>query len=275
MIHLMSRTYLKNDQKTAKGICGKRVVVKNLTQAASLVDCQDCIALSRQNAGSDVEQINTECNETEPCAKDLTDQLDQMNSFAAKIRYMDMRFPRLGCGTGRRVYDIGQGKVLKLSINAKGQAQNEVEADRSMGDWYADTLPKVYDASPDNAWIVVDKATPVTKKCFMKTFNRDMETVFLYIESRIDPHAKNIIDKNDEAFLDGNEWLQELLDCIVNFDLMFRDICRKGAWGKVGDRLVIRDYGLSRYVWEEYYKPVKVNGTRYVYGEKTAKKFGK
>ena len=56
-------------------------------------------------------------------------QFKQIRSFAEKIRYCDSRLIKLGSGSGRIVYQIDDEKVLKLAKNAKGIAQNAVEAE--------------------------------------------------------------------------------------------------------------------------------------------------
>jgi len=37
--------------------------------------------------------------------------------------------PKIGSGSGRIVYDFGEGMVLKLAKNTKGVAQNNIESD--------------------------------------------------------------------------------------------------------------------------------------------------
>jgi len=48
----------------------------------------------------------------------LPDILDQLSNGA---------YPLLGTGSGRKVYDLRNGSVLKAAKNAKGYAQNQVE----------------------------------------------------------------------------------------------------------------------------------------------------
>ncbi len=210
----------------------------------------------------------------------ITDHLDSLKSFASRKRYMDRGFPFLGAGSGRRVYYIGENRVIKIAKNDRGKAQNEVESDSALHDWYGKLLPSIYDTAPDNSWLVCDKLVHVRARDFQSYFGVSMNTLFYYMEYRLDSHmgihAMELIDQVDKDSCDTNDKIQALLDAIVNFDLVFRDLTRKNAWGKLGDRLVLRDYGLTRYVWDEYYKPTKIKGvrgqnTQYVAGEKKAR----
>ena len=87
-----------------------------------------------------------------------------INSYAGRMRYADEKLPRIGSGTGRRVYDIDGEKVLKLAMNAKGVAQNSVEAGAG---YYRDTqhiVTEVFDSADDDTWLIAEKAKKVTKK---------------------------------------------------------------------------------------------------------------
>ena len=87
-----------------------------------------------------------------------------INTYAGRLRYADEKLPRIGSGTGRRVYDIDGEKVLKLAMNAKGVAQNGAEAGAG---YYRDTqnvVTEVFDNADDDTWLIAEKAKKVTKK---------------------------------------------------------------------------------------------------------------
>ena len=56
-------------------------------------------------------------------------ELNNINSFANRIKYADNNLTRIGGGSGRIVYELNDTKVLKLAKNQKGVAQNNVEFD--------------------------------------------------------------------------------------------------------------------------------------------------
>lgn len=54
--------------------------------------------------------------------QDFLPELQNIRSFAGKIRLADQNLSRIGSGTGRAVYDVDGEKVLKLAKNPKGIA---------------------------------------------------------------------------------------------------------------------------------------------------------
>ena len=225
------------------------------------------------NSGGDTKMIDRHhvCDSTCDPIKVHTDKLDSLTSFVARKRYMNSNFIAIGTGTGRKVYDIGQGRVLKLALNRKGVAQNSVETDKAMHDWHGTLLPKIYDTDKDDKWLICDLAVAAKSKDFARLLGVSMDTLFYYIEYKMDAHPSTQTMKLSGELGIGARYLsskvQEIIDLIINFDLMYRDITRKGSWGIIGDRLVLRDFGLSQAVWDGYYKPIKKDG-RFVYGEK-------
>ena len=183
----------------------------------------------------------------------LTGQLARLKSFTARKRYMNSLYTTLGTGTGRTEYDIGSGKALKLAINARWKAQNLTEA--VISSYYSTILPTVYSQDEGGEWIICDKAISVRKADFKKYLGVDMDTVFSYM----DPTARVT------ACIPSA--VQSAISCIADFDLVPADITRKGSWGLIGDRMVIRDCGLTEEVWREFYKETYVNG-RWVKGER-------
>ena len=231
--------------------------------------CADCFEQSGVAFSNYPKMIDRHhvCDSSCDPIKVHTDRLDSLTSFAARKRYMDANFIAIGTGTGRKVYDIGQGKVLKLALNRKGVAQNSVESDKAMHDWHSALLPKIYDADKDDKWLICAFAATAKVRDFTRLLGINMDTLFYYIEYKIDTHpTTKLLGESGIGACDLSSRVQELIDLIINFDLMYRDITRKNAWGIIGDRLVLRDFGLSLAVWDEHYKPIKKDG-RFVYGE--------
>ena len=71
------------------------------------------------------------------------------------------RYPKLGSGSGRRVYDLQNGMALKTAKNVRGYAQNQIEAIISEMD-DSQLFAKVLFISKDNLYLVMEKAEPVT-----------------------------------------------------------------------------------------------------------------
>jgi hypothetical protein len=66
----------------------------------------------------------------------------------------------IGSGSGRAVYDLGNGYVAKLAKNKKGFAQNKVEYHISTTT-DSDVLAKVMGISDDSRLVIMEKADKI------------------------------------------------------------------------------------------------------------------
>ncbi|EOS28757.1 hypothetical protein C807_03278 [Lachnospiraceae bacterium 28-4] len=136
-------------------------------------------------------------------------------------------YPLLGSGSGRRVYDLGDGSALKVARNAKGYAQNQVESIISEMD-DSDLFAKVLFVSPDNRYLVMEKADPVS----------DFSVIRNYFH----------VNTNRELFQLANfQYIPH------KYNLLAVDLCRPANWGLIQSRPVIIDYGFTRRIRRKYY----------------------
>lgn len=126
-------------------------------------------------------------------------------------------YSRIGAGSGRVVYDLDNGYVLKVSKNAKGIAQNKAEYKIS-NSGISDVFAKVIDVSDDYKFLVMEKASKA------KNFNI----------------RKHIIT---------NSIFKEL----ESTNLLPADLERNASWGIINKEPVIIDYGLTDEVYNEHY----------------------
>lgn len=136
-------------------------------------------------------------------------------------------YPLLGSGSGRKVYDLHDGSVLKAARNVKGYAQNQVESIISEMD-DSTLFAKVLFISPDNHYLIMEKAKTITD--------------FSYVRDYF--HVKT----NKELFQ-----LNDLKYIPHKYNLLISDLCRPVNWGILNDRPVIIDYGFTGRIRRKYY----------------------
>lgn len=178
-----------------------------------------------------------------------------MPSFRKRILYANEKLKKIASGSARIIYKIDDNTVLKLAKNKKGLAQNSVESDGVLNDWYSDIITGVIESDNDDRWIISNKAKRITKNRFKSLLGVSIEDFYSYICDRVG--KKNYQPKPDVDIiekLDNSEFAQSVLDMIVNFDMEIRDFDRISTYGELNGKLVISDYGLTKAVWEEYYK---------------------
>lgn len=114
-------------------------------------------------------------------------------------------------------------------------------------------MANVIDSDPDDYWLVVEKAYKITPIEFTRLMGTDIKNFMYYVRSRTEYNLRSIFTVKDKEKLDNNEFVQELLDMMVNFNMLGGDFGRISSWGKVRDRLVLIDYGLTKDIFDQYY----------------------
>lgn len=142
------------------------------------------------------------------------------------------RYRYIGKGSGRIVYDLGNGKVVKSAKNMKGIAQNFEEYRIALTD-DSGMFARVYDMSDDYRYLIMDKANGV----------RDISQIWRYFNVR----------SNNELYQ-----LRILREISFRYDLLIRDLGRAVNWGLINGKPVIIDFGFTRDVRRKYYKAAKI-----------------
>lgn len=133
----------------------------------------------------------------------------------------------IGSGSGRRVFDLDNGYVIKYAKNFKGIAQNKVEYQISSTE-SSELFAKITQISDDFRMVIMEKADRIT----------NISVVWKYFN----------VENNLELF-----HLKELEEIAAKYNLLFVDLRRPINWGIVKDRPVIIDYGFTREVRRKYY----------------------
>lgn len=186
---------------------------------------------------------------------DLDEFLD-LRSFAAKVRYANDKLRRIASGSARVIYEIDEYTVLKLAKNAKGIAQNEVEAGIGTDKYFENILAKVLETDERDRWVVMERAKKITKSRFKNLIDGiDIDNFHNYIRKKTehDIHYMFTVDDDMEERLNENEFAQDIIELILNYDLHPGDFSRPSSFGEIEGRLVITDYGLNQQVFKQYY----------------------
>lgn len=186
------------------------------------------------------------------------DEFLKMNSFAAQIKYANEKLKRIAQGSARIIFEIDDKTVLKLAKNAKGLAQNEVE--RSLSNDYMvpeDIIAKVLEEDEKDRWIVMERAKKIGKARFRQLVDGvNIEDFYHYIETQTkgkSPYGHFNVSQEVSDILDENEFTQDLIEMVQNFDIETGDFQRPSSFGEIDGRLVITDYGLTQEVYKKYY----------------------
>lgn len=149
-----------------------------------------------------------------------------------KINIEKKTYPLIGTGTGRNVYDLENGYVVKTARNRRGLAQNKAEHQIAASD-HSHIFAKVIAVSEDQRYLIMEKAERINS----------LSEVWGYY------HVRN----NRELFR-----LKKFREAYSKNNLLLPDLGRKNSWGKVRGKPVIIDFGFTREV-SRYYSPFHLN----------------
>jgi len=188
--------------------------------------------------------------------------LQTLSSFKERIKYAQKVWKKIGAGSGRIVFDIGDDKVCKLAKNGKGIMQNISEKDISLIEDY-DFVAKVYNADLNGYWVKSEKAIKMKKSTFKQLtgfkFDEWSNTLLQKYRDKIGCFTGGCFFEVSDDY--DNIWEDELLNNIIqfaiNYDILPNDFSRISSWGVVnreGHNIpVIIDYGISRTTYNEFY----------------------
>lgn len=189
------------------------------------------------------------------------EKFKSLRSFNQRIKYCQENLQRISSGSSRIVYKIDDTKVLKLAKNPKGLAQNNVEIDFG-GDYYIQSvIAKLFDSDEKGLWVEMELARRVTSKIFKRVNEVSFEDYcdamrYQYgVAVKYEKHSRPP-ENMDQMW--ENEFVSNMIDFMVNYEIPVGDLCRFSSFGLVNrdghDVIVLIDYGLTGEVYDSYYQ---------------------
>lgn len=210
---------------------------------------------------------------------------------AMKIAAQEFGLKLLGEGSSRIVFKLNQKQVVKVALNKKGLAQNELEMFAGRDPHIEQLLAGVWDAADDFSWVVSDLVKPLdedefttAEKVIGVSWNDVREIIGLKRDPDIDMSSTNpgnhgidigdgwtadtppvasgktgVISAGNPNCLRGQEFLDYLEGFMMRYQGMLKgDLARLDSWGITpGGCLVLLDYGITKKNFDILYKTEK------------------
>lgn len=188
-------------------------------------------------------------------------ELHSLTSYAKKKAYCKEKLQQLGVGTSRAAFDMGGDKVLKLAINRKGIAQNEVEWDSQH--YNSIIVPEIYDVDDDGYWIIMQRAEKCTASRFKQINGYTLDQAREYIIDHLDGKMNNLPQEINDI-IEDESYVQEVIDLYRNYDIDWRDLIVPRNMGVVMDdhgnpMTVAIDLGANESVLQDFYMEEDIN----------------
>jgi ribosomal protein S18 acetylase RimI-like enzyme len=209
-----------------------------------------------------------------PADWDSAQMRQQGTSFKSRLAYALERAKKLGTGSSRVATTIeyqGRPTVLKIAKNAKGLAQNSVEAD-ILSDGYANQLgiliPLIdYDEqNREPSWIHTELAQKASEKQLCAMLGCENLSQLVNIAWAITGRKKYLgtyqqyVDhlqqkgKSEQEIETCTDYANKLAELNSSFDVELADFARAANWGIYNGTPVIIDVGFNSNVLDQYYK---------------------
>lgn len=179
-------------------------------------------------------------------------ELSELKSFDERIKFATKQWGKpLGEGSSRTAFQINDDLIIKIAHNDKGIAQNKVEMSPGV---QRECVNCCLVADAQGRWIIFRDTEDLTEKKFKElvgfSFNTFMNSLFYSMNNESDrwsePRDFNEIQKNS------------LFLCLANIifknQLLIGDLDKISSWGLLNGKPVIRDAGLDKETFNEYYK---------------------
>jgi hypothetical protein len=221
-------------------------------------------------------QVDEEVLDEMPLPADWDPQQmrQQGTTFKSRLQYALERAKKLGTGSSRVATTIeyqGRPTVLKIAKNAKGLAQNSVEAD-ILSDGYASQmgiLIPIIDYDTQNrepSWVHTELAQKANEKQLCSLMKcQSLYDLIKAAHAQLNEFSNSrailndILDKNshfgysdqdNDTFL---EYVNRLAELKSSFDIELADFHRPVNWGLYQGKPTIIDVGFNSNVLNQYY----------------------
>jgi hypothetical protein len=221
-------------------------------------------------------QVDEEVLDEMPLPADWDPQQmrQQGTTFKSRLQYALERAKKLGTGSSRVATTIeyqGRPTVLKIAKNAKGLAQNSVEAD-ILSDGYASQmgiLIPIIDYDTQNrepSWVHTELAQKANEKQLCSLMKcQSLYDLIKAAHAQLNEFSNSrailndILDKNshfgysdqdNDTFL---EYVNRLAELKSSFDIELADFHRPANWGLYQGKPIIIDVGFNSNVLNKYY----------------------
>lgn len=184
--------------------------------------------------------------------KTILKNIEELETYAARIEYAQKNLDRLSSGSSRIVYTLSDGSILKLAKNDRGLAQNKAEGNPKMKSPY---LNKLLKKASNHAWINMQFLEKITEKEFEKMTDVDFEDFGEAIKYGLRTVADSPDEEKPKNFdeLSKTKVYKELYNVGKEFKLMPGDIARISSWGCKDNHPVLIDAGLTKEIFDKYY----------------------
>ncbi len=175
-------------------------------------------------------------------------EISSLKDFEDRVELAEENFDKLGEGSSRTIFQISDSLVLKVAHNDKGLAQNEAEMSLN-----SPCINNVLVADPEAKWIIVRFTETMTEEDFKEAIGISFKS---FMKALYFKHNNEIHDGMPDDYEDicKNAFFKCISRTAIEHDLQIGDVAKASSWGLMDGKPLLRDFGLTKDVFIDYYE---------------------
>lgn len=177
-------------------------------------------------------------------------EISAAKSFDDRVALGEKHFEELGVGSSRTIFRMNKKLVLKIAHNDRGIVQNQAEMKPEM---QRACTNHTLAADAKGKWIIVRFTKNITKERFKELVGIAFDSFMGGLFYKFNNESRDFSEPKKYEEVERSELFQCIATLVMECDLQIGDIDKPDSWGEFDDRVVLRDFGLTREVYDEYY----------------------
>lgn len=191
---------------------------------------------------------------------EILKEISSLKDFDKRVELAEENFEKLGEGSSRTIFQISDSLVLKVAHKEAGIQQNSEEMRIK-----SPCLNNVLAADTEGKWIIVRWTENITEDDFEDVVGISFKTFGKALYYKMNNEVHDDKPKDYEEIIE-HPLFKCLITAVVKYDLQTGDISKISSWGLLDGKVLLRDFGLTKEVFADYYEADDDNTTSTISG---------
>lgn len=179
-------------------------------------------------------------------------ELSKKKSFDDRVEFVEEKYEKLGTGSSRTIFKLNDDLILKVAHNEKGIAQNKVEMNPKLQRACTNNIVM---ADGEGKWVIAPFTENIKKEDFKKYVGYSIDPFMNALFYKFNQESDNWNAPRDYEEIEELPLFKCLEQLVLDGDILLGDASKESSWGiSKNGKILLRDIGLSREVYDDYYK---------------------
>lgn len=177
-------------------------------------------------------------------------QLSELKDYDDRMDLAKKKFELLGEGSARAAFKISDDLILKVAMNDKGIAQNKVEGEFEL---QKPCVASVVAADAEGKWLIMHFTETMTKEAFKKIVGFGFDSFMNALFYAYNNESDSWVEPKEYDQIRKHSLFKCLGEMVVDGSCLLGDFDKTSSFGIRDGKVLLRDWGFSKDVHDEYY----------------------